>query len=412
MTSSRPAPKRPDPVSRRDFLRFGSLSVVGLTVAQQAAIARQSSFNGRSCIFLMMTGGPSQLDTFDPKPSAPVEIRGSARSISTAVPGVAISENLPRIAQRMGRLTLVRSLYHDAAPIHETGYQLLQTGRLTRRELRFPAFGSVVARTFGSRRSLPGCRLPVTTDRPCPPFVILNRPLSGTGVETYRGQGAGMLDADWAPVSLSAGEGGMLTNDHLTQAAEAEPDAVCQLYGSSELGEKLLRARLLVEAGARCVVVNQFDSLSEGGVTWDAHGRQPSGGSSLIDHATVLCPEFDRAFSALCDDLSQRGLDRDTLVVATGEFGRTPRVNSWGGRDHWPGAWSAVLFGGGVKGGAVVGSTDATGSAPREQPVHAAELVASIYQVFGLASDIPLVTAGALPETTLSDRTPIAGLFV
>ncbi|NOX54989.1 MAG: DUF1501 domain-containing protein, partial [Planctomycetes bacterium] len=168
-------------VSRRDFLRVGGLSVVGLSVADKAALAASGEGTwSKSCIFILMTGGPSQLETFDPKPNAPPRIRGPLKAISTAIPGVCFSEALPGLAQRAHKLTILRSLCHDAAPIHETGYQYLYTGRLCQNGRRYPCFGSVVAATLGPRNGVP-------------PFVVLPDRLKNTGVEVYRGEGAGFL---------------------------------------------------------------------------------------------------------------------------------------------------------------------------------------------------------------------------
>ena len=158
-------------VSRRDFLRVGGLGVVSLSAAEQAALARRGGAEGRSVILLLMSGGASQLETFDPKPEARSGIRGPLKAISTSVPGLAFSEGLPRLAERAERVSIVRSLNHSAAPIHETGLQLLQTGRLARGGQDFPSFGAVTARVLGS-------------DRPVPGHVVLPRQIDATGVQT------------------------------------------------------------------------------------------------------------------------------------------------------------------------------------------------------------------------------------
>ena len=160
--------ERDESVSRRDFLRFGSLGVVSISVAEQ--VARSAEWAGRrNCLLILMNGGPSQLETWDPKPDAPAEIRGPMRSISTAVPGVQFSETMPRLAERAHRFAVLRSLYHDAAPIHETGLQLIQTGRLAEGQVRHPHCGSVLGRFLGSRAG---------TD----PHVLLPGPVQNTGV--------------------------------------------------------------------------------------------------------------------------------------------------------------------------------------------------------------------------------------
>ncbi|RPI83671.1 MAG: DUF1501 domain-containing protein, partial [Planctomycetaceae bacterium] len=187
------ASRRPadDGVSRRDFLRFGGLGVLALPRAEQRAKAEASGKGARRCIFILLTGGPSQLDTFDPKPFAPGEIRGPYRPIATATPGLQIAETLPRLAERSSKYTLIRSLHHDAAPLHETGQQLIQTGRLVRDGLVPPSLGSIVAQLLGSRNHLPA-------------YAVLPRPLGDTGVSIWQGQGAGDLGSLFDPWTQSA----------------------------------------------------------------------------------------------------------------------------------------------------------------------------------------------------------------
>lgn len=375
-------------VTRRDFLRVGGLGFVGLSLVDPSLLADQTeAMRRRGCIFVLMTGGPSQLDTFDPKPSAPSYIRGPLRAISTRVPGVWLNESLPLLADRADRFALIRSLSHDAAPIHETGQQLLQTGRLGNGEIRFPNFGSVAARLLGSRGSAPA-------------YTILPQLVSGTGVNTWRGQQAGFLGAEFEPAIVAP---------DAAQLAQEEPESIRRAYGDTRFGRLLLEARRQVEMGTRCVTVNLFDSLRDQ-PTWDCHGNRASGLATLIDYRDQLCPQFDRAMAALLDDLSARGLLEDTLVVATGEFGRTPKVNEYGGRDHWPGVWSAMIAGAGVRGGAVIGASDAIASAPIDRPIAPGELTATMYHALGLDPQLTLATfAGqAVP---LSDHQPIRDLF-
>lgn len=374
-------------VSRRDFLRVGGMSVVGLSIAERTALARSMrSADRRSCILILMTGGPSALETFDPKPDAPAEIRGPLKAISTAVPGLFVSESLPLLAQRTGKFTIPRSLYHDAAPIHETGLQLLQTGRLARHGRRSPSFGSVVSRLYGPRGETP-------------PYVVLPRLLGSTGVNAWRGQAAGMLGSDFDPVSPTDGE-----------AAHDEPESVRRQYGETGFGRMLLRARQLVECGVRCVTVNLFDTLA-GQVTWDCHGRKPEAPATLYDYRDLLCPQFDRAVAGLLDDLEQRGLLEDTLVVATGEFGRTPYVNEFAGRDHWPGVWSALVAGGGTPAGRMIGASDPHGTAPVDRPIHLGELAATIYQSLGIDPQTHLQGASEPADPPLVEYRPVTELF-
>lgn len=394
----------PQTVSRRDFLRVGGLSVVGLSVAEQAVLARTRDAAGRrSCLFVLMTGGPSPFETFDPKPDAPASIRGPLKTISTRIPGVAFSESLPRLAERAERFAVLRSLTHDAAPIHETGQQLLQTGRLARGALQFPSFGSVVARFFGPRHETA-------------PFVVLPGRLGNTGVAMYQGQGAGFLGPQFEPRFAVPGVDGLRVGfdggepEPIPIAPVAgEPESVRRAYGETRFGRLLLQARQLIECGVRCVTVNLFSSLTNQ-VTWDCHGRKPWAPATLFDYRDTLCPQFDRACSALLDDLQRRGLLDETLVVAVGEFGRTPRVNEHGGRDHWPGVWSALVAGGGVQGGQVIGASDPRGTAPLDRPIHPSELTATMYHALGLDGAFSLKTADG-HELPLVERPPISELF-
>jgi hypothetical protein len=398
-------------VSRRDFLRLGGLSVLGLSVAEQRARAEASGKGRRSCIFVLMTGGPSHLDTFDPKPGAPGEIRGPFKPIATATPGLCLSETLPLLAQRSSRFALVRGLSHDAAPIHETGQQLIQTGRLVRKNLVPPSLGSIVSRLLGSRNDLP-------------PYAVLPRSLGNTGVAIWQGQRAGDLGVEFDPWDVNQGvcgtrdaecpilSGGISAYDPARLAGlvdwQQEPDQCRRLYGDSEFARACLSARRLVEQGVRFVTVNMFDSLA-GRVTWDCHANETGAPAMLSDYRNTLCPDFDRTLSALLDDLELQGLLDETLVVAAGEFGRTPRINERGGRDHWSGAWSVLLAGGGIAAGQVLGASDARGSFPAERPVAPAELAATILHVLG----IDLATRLALPqgaEIALADAEPIQEL--
>ncbi len=379
--------------SRRDFLRVGGLGALGLGLSRGVDGSTDRPGQG-SVILLMMVGGPSQLETFDPKPNAPSDVRGPFRSIETSVPGVRVTEHLPGIARRMRRLTLVRSLHHATAPIHETGLQLLGTGHLCHAE-GHPHVGSLAARQLGSSGGLP-------------PFVILPGPIGNTGVSISNGQSAGPLNSSFGPFSLDDDPGSprfdprraidrarrfLDTAGELTSAGaptrtsrrafdlDAERASIRESYGRSTFGQSCLLARRLVESGVRVVVVNAAQTVF-GQPSWDAHGSGPF--STFDDYARTLLPEFDRAFSGLIDDLESSGLLDSTLVVASGEFGRSPRLNPSGGRDHWPGAWSALLAGGGMTGGRVVGATDRIAGEPVEQPVAVSALYATMADVLGL----------------------------
>jgi uncharacterized protein (DUF1501 family) len=394
-------------LSRRDFLRVGSLGAFGMSLTGVDEATMASTHTGRSVIWLMLVGGPSHLETWDPKPDAPAEVRGPFGSIATAVPGVRINEHLPRLASRLDRVALIRSLHHDAAPIHETGQQLLQTGKLCRRGLEHPHFGSIVARACGGRNGLP-------------PFVMVPGPIVNTGVDIPHGQSAGALGAEFEPFHIEADPAapdydplavidrarrhrGDVAEGALSRSASAfdlsrDPEALRSAYGRTRFGQSCLLARRLVEAGVRVVTVNMFESVFNR-VTWDCHGAAPF--SSLNDYASSLLPEFDQAFSALLDDLYTRGLLDSTLVVATGEFGRTPKLNSSGGRDHWPAVWSAAVAGGGVNGGQVLGASDAHAAEPASRPVSPAELLATVYASLRVQPPEELAIEGARPVAEL-----------
>ena len=366
----RPGPQ-PSGINRRDFLRTGTAAAGLSLLGANAAHARPGQ--ARSVILLLLTGGPSQLDTWDPKPDAPAEVRGPFRAIQTSLPGVRVSEHFPRLATALHRCTLVRSLHHTAAPVHETGMQLLQTGRLQDGEVEHSHFGSALARELGG----PG--------RDVPPFVILPDRLGNLGMNLGTGQTAGPLGDEYAPLILSKvtpAQG--LDAGFARRALSLADQADAPRYGATALGRACLQARVLVEMGVRCVTVNMFPSVLDQ-VTWDCHADRRFLPGTLRDYADALCPTFDRAFTALVDDLHDRGLLDSTLVIATGEFGRTPYLNANGGRDHWTAAWSALLAGGGVGGGEVIGATDPLGGEPIDRPMRAEELPGIVYRAFGVA---------------------------
>ncbi len=419
-----------DGLTRRDFLRAGALGAgaVGLTLADLAGLRGDSAGPDVNCILLFLVGGPGHLDTWDPKPDAPAEIRGPFRPIRTSVPGIDIGEHFPRMARLADRWALVRAVHHDSAPIHETGHQLMQTGRLFRGGHEYPHYGAAVSHLRGPRAGLP-------------PWVVLPAPLGNTGVSVSHGQTAGCLGAAHEPFVLHGDPGG----PHLLDAVDAahrtfdryagsappamargfnevfapsakkafnlatEPADLRARYGGNTFGQSCLLARRLVEHGVRLVTVNMFDTVFNA-VTWDCHADGGALETTLDDYRDILCPMFDRAYSALLEDLHQRGLLETTLVLAMGEFGRTPQLNPRGGRDHWPGCWSVLFAGGGIQGGRVVGSSDAIGAEPRDRPVTPAEVAATVYRALGLDPRTPLPGPEGRP-VPLADAEPIAELF-
>jgi uncharacterized protein (DUF1501 family) len=438
-----------DGLTRRDFLRAGSLAVgLGLTELAQLQGLGAASPSDKACIQLFLVGGPGHLDTWDLKPDAPDTIRGPFRPIRTNVPGLDICEHFPRMARLADRFAVVRSVHHREAPIHETGHQLLQTGRLGQSGVEWPHCGAVLSKLR-----------PTATDMP--PWVVVPAPLGNTGVRVSHGQTAGFLGPEHEALCVRADGKGLAVADQdaplgldparlprrgaLVEAVDAaqraleecsagknpavqaaldeltsprakrafdlaaEPDAVRTRYGWNTFGQSCLLARRLVEHSVRLVTVNMFDTVF-GQVTWDCHANGGDLSTTLDDYRDTLCPMLDLAYTALLEDLTDRGLLDSTLVLAMGEFGRTPKLNGRNGRDHWPGVWSVLLAGGGVRGGQVFGASDAHGEAPKEQPVHAAEIAATVYHAFGIDPHTRLVGADgrALP---LLDAEPVRELF-
>jgi uncharacterized protein (DUF1501 family) len=322
-------------ITRRDFLRTSAATAAGLVAAPTLAAPTRDV----NCIFLMLVGGPSQLDTWDPKPDAPSEVRSPYRPIPTRLPGVHFTELFPRTAALANRLTIVRSIHHTAAPIHETGHQLLQTGQLAEDGREAPHFGALLSAAKGPRGGLPA-------------NVLLPGPIGFTGVNVSHGQTAGGLGIIHEPVNVPFG---------------VDDDPMRSRYGHTPFGDDCLRAARLVERGCRFVTVNMFPTVYDT-ITWDCHAAGGSLRSDLTDYVQVGTT-FDLAYSSLIDDLRQRGLLETTLVVATGEFGRTPYRNREGGRDHWAGVWTMLLAGGGLSGGKVIGSSDRLGGEPKDVPV-------------------------------------------
>ncbi len=352
-------------LTRRGFLQAGSLATLGLGMSElRAGTAPRSEM---TCILLFLVGGPSQVDTWDPKPQAPESVRGPFRPIATRVPGVQISELFPQTARILDRVSLVRTLNHTASPIHDAGHQLLQTGRLFQAGVEHPHFGSVVSYLQGSRGGMPA-------------HVVLPGPIGRTGGNQPHGQSAGFLGASFDPFVQDRAEdtGRMVAS---TLDLEREAVSVRDRYGRTRFGENCLQARRLVERGVRFVTVNQFDTVFHE-KTWDCHGSGPF--STLRDYETQVAPAFDQAYSALLLDLESRGLLETTMVLALGEFGRSPRINASGGRDHHTRCWTGLFAGGPIRGGRVVGVSDAQASEPVDRPISPAEVAATVYQGLGI----------------------------
>lgn len=418
-----------DGVTRRDFLQVGTLGAIGLSMAHMEAMKAQGATSGddeRSAIMIFNLGAPSQIDTFDPKPDAPREIRGPFKAIKTRG-DFQLSEILPLHAAIADKFSVVRSVNHTAAAVHDTGHQMLQTGRLFTGGINSPHAGCAVSYLLGRRTDLPA-------------HVILPEPMGPTGGNMPHGQDAGFLGKAHDPFVLNAdpskknfkvrdllppseigevrlsrrrklrdivdsavddfeaSESAQLMDSNFQaafrlmtskQARDAfdlskEPTKVRERYGMTRFGQCCLLARRLVEAGVRFVTINTFITVFNE-ITWDIHGSAPF--TSIEGMRDVVAPMYDQGYSALIEDLSQRGMLDKTLVCNLAEFGRTPKINPAGGRDHWPQCWTIYFAGGGVQGGRAVGRSDEIGGYPAERPVTPPEVVSTIYHSLGLDLD-------------------------
>jgi hypothetical protein len=369
--------------TRRDFLRSAAVGAAGLTLATPAT-ARMPVGEAKSCVFINMVGGPAHLDTFDPKPDAPSDVRGPFSLIQTKVPGIHLSELFPKLAGLTDKFSLIRSMHHDAPPVHECGFQLLNTGRLFRDGPEWPSVGAVMAYLRGHR---------LGDDYPA--WTVLPDTRISTGIATSHGQTCGFLDReDFSPTE--------------PRKCDPEPTPIgFNIWCNVAAGVLATGAKFGVPNGF--VTVNQFDTVFDA-PSWDCHADGGSLRTTLADVRNVVAPSFDTAFAALLTDLEERGLLESTLVVATGEFGRTPKLNSNGGRDHWAGCWTALVAGGGVKGGQVIGASDRTGSEPAARPVTPQELVGTIFHALGVPADATIPGPDGRP-IAVYPAAPVAELF-
>jgi len=414
-------------LTRRDFLHAGSLATLGLTLPgfmQLKASGAVDSKKDINCIMLFLVGAPSQIDTWDPKPSAPAEIRGPLNPIATNVNGTQITEIFPRMAKNADRFSLIRSVYHTATAVHDTGVQMMQTGRLFSGGIEHPHAGCVLGYLKGRRGEVPA-------------HVLIPRPIGALGGNLPHAQDAGYLGKQYDPFVLNADPSDknfkvpdLLPPDYISairadrrqkmreavdealatfeknaqarqlddtfnlayrlmsspQAREAfaldkEPVAMRDRYGRTRFGQSCLLARRLIERGVRFVTVNMHQTVFDE-ITWDIHGSKPF--TDIAEMSRLVAPNFDRAYSALLEDLKERGMLGTTIVAAMGEFGRTPKINPAGGRDHHPGVWTIMLGGGPIQGGRIVGESDELGYTPKTRPVTPGEVVATIYKGLGI----------------------------
>jgi hypothetical protein len=432
------------------------LGPIGLSLPQFLAAKQAGQVRGddtKSCILIFNLGGPSHIDLWDMKPDAPSEIRGPFQPVSTKVPGFQISEILPLHAKITDKFSLIRSCHHDGAAVHDAGWQMMQTGRRFTGGIQTPHAGAVASYLMGRRSDLP-------------PFVVLPELMGRGGGNLPNGQAGGFLGKAFDPFSLmadpsqpnfkvpdllppdqigaarmdrrrkmrdlveatikdfEASEDARLMDDNFQaafrlmsseQARSAfdlskESPAVRQRYGMNRVGQCMLLARRLVENGVRFVTVNTFHTVFNE-LSWDIHGSKPF--ISVAQMKEEVAPMYDQAYTALIEDLDQRGMLGDVMVAGLAEFGRTPKVNPAGGRDHWPQCFTCSFAGGGVQGGRIIGKSDPIGGFPADRPVEPGDIVATIFKGLGFdhESHLPGPSGRPFPLVDVG-RQPVHELFV
>ena len=425
-------------VSRRTFLQVGGLASLGFGLPQylQARAASTAPARAKRCILLWMQGGPSHIDTFDPKPDAPIEIRGEFATIPTSISGVRFTEHLPNLAQQAHLFNLIRG--HDPKNgSHGAADALMLSGHKFNASLAYPTYGSVIARERGfvdgmipfvqlgkhiDRRFNGGIAgilgdeynpFEVHDDPNNPNFRVRDLALTTDKERQRLDRRYSMLndleayqrgvEASAVPVrardTFYEKAHAIITSPAAKKAFDiaAEPAKVRERYGKTPLGQYCLLARRLIEAGV------QFVTVTDGG--WDTHANNFK---SLKERNL---PRLDSALSALLEDLNQSGLLDETLVVWFGDFGRTPKVNPSAGRDHWASAGVAILAGGGLKRGEVVGQTNALAEYVIDNPVTPADLAATIYTALGVPLQTWFQAPDGRPIELCPEGKPVRQLF-
>ncbi|MCX6587924.1 MAG: DUF1501 domain-containing protein [Acidobacteria bacterium] len=391
-------------LSRRDYLRAGSLGFFGLDLAR--ALAAASPAKAKSCILIWLEGGPAQMDTFDPKPNS------SFRPIATNVAGIQVSELLPQLAKRMDRLALIRSM-SSFGDDHPQAVHYAATGHLHNPAMQFPSLGSIVGKEKGPRNGMPAYAIvpkfeggrqyedyfrsaflgadydPMLVPDPAKgnfevPDMGLPKSVTTAAIDSrqefrkiieqeYRARVASAEHSKVDSFQKKALE--MLLTPGVREAFDLskESDKTRDTYGRDSVGQSLLLARRMVEAGTRFVTAAGYH-----GSSWDTH----SDNDRL--HRDRLTPPLDRGLSALLDDLVARGLYDETIVIAMGEFGRTPHINPGLGRDHWPKCWSLAIGGGGLRVGQAVGKSDERAANVIDRKTSIGDLFATVYKAMGI----------------------------
>ena len=417
-------------IGRRDFLRVGSLSFLGISLRNYLMAAENLAPNGKAqaCILLWLEGGPSQVDTWDPKPNS------SFKPISTNVPGIQISELLPKVSRHMDKLAIIRSL-HTEENNHPQATHYVITGHRPIPALQFPSIGSIIAREMAKRNQIPPYVItdrleqewffkafylgaeyePMVVPNPSrPDFAVPDLSLPKSVSEQVIEDRLSTLKVVDRLYREKVQQAEFAKMDRFTEAAwkmilspkvkdafdmSKEPEKLKDAYGRNGFGQGALLARRLVEAGARFVTAAGYKNNQ-----WDTHGDNDK------RHRETLTPPLDQALSALLEDLEQRGLLESTVVIAMGEFGRTPHVNPNRGRDHWPECWSVVLGGGGIRGGQIIGASDERGAYVADRMVTMGDIYATIYKAFGIDWEKTYMTPIGRPvkiANSIDDKTGV-----
>jgi len=424
---------------RRSFIKVGSLSLFGYlsfgdALALMAAAPAQSAPKRQvSVIHLWLSGGISQIDSFDPKPDADVKYRSQFKPIATNVDGIQICEHLPMLAKMADKYCVIRSMTHKIAD-HAQAMTYIMTGREPLPTIQVPAIASVISKELGSPNELPSAISIPTTTGPWEHAGFLgprNNPFSAgnPNAEKYKVQDMELpMGVEWARMdrrrsllNLVDDNFRRIDRSGISESMDAyyktatdlmksepakkafkieeEPEKLRDRYGRTGFGQGCLLARRLVESGVR------FVTVTRGLTMWDHHA---SIFSLLKDD---YLPDLDRSFSALLEDLGQRGLLESTLIIMTGEFGRTPEINAMAGRDHWPSVFSAVVAGAGVRGGQVWGSSDERAGFVKDNPVQIPDLLASVYKKLGIDYQKEYVSNIGRPIKLAANGRPLDFLF-
>lgn len=423
-------------INRRKLFCVGGLAGLNLSLADYLKLQAEDKIDtyakAKSVIYIYLPGGYAHQETFDPKPLAPVEYRGPLSSIPTNVPGVHFSQYLSETAKIADKLTVIRSMTHGETA-HERGTNNMFTGYRPSPALQYPSIGSIVSHELGVRNNLPPyITIPTVPNEFAgagylshsyssfslgsnpedPKFEVRDLKLPEGIDENRFKKRQSMLDIVNDDFRSKVKSDSLVAVDSFYKNAydlilsksaanafdlKLEDEATKEKYGKNAAGMRMLLSRRLVEAGVR------FITLTYGG--WDHH-------DNIADNIGKQLPMFDKAFSALINDLDDRGLLDSTLVMVGTEFGRTPKINPTAGRDHWPRVYSTVMAGGGIKRGIVYGSSNETASEPRDNPVGVESWAATVYHLLGIDYDHTLLAPGSRPVKIIDGGKHIKDIIV